>query len=93
MSAESATTPDAKSTPRVDSVDLLRGFVMVLMVLDHVRDFFGNTQFNVTDPATTTIPLFFPRWITHFSVPTLTDRSRPRPITGIHCSSYRECGS
>ncbi len=56
--------------PRLESVDLLRGLVMVIMVLDHVRDYFGNVQLNPTDPGTTTIALFFTRWITHFCAPT-----------------------
>src|SRR5258708_36038899 len=42
---------------------------MILMALDHTRDFFGKTGFNPTDPAQTTIPLFFTRWITHFCAP------------------------
>ena len=55
---------------RVDSVDLLRGVVMILMALDHVRDYFGAAGINPTNPATTTVPLFFTRWITHFCAPT-----------------------
>ncbi len=55
---------------RLEAVDVLRGVVMILMALDHTRDFFGNTGLNPTDPATTTIPLFFTRWITHFCAPT-----------------------
>jgi uncharacterized membrane protein len=55
---------------RLESVDVVRGVVMILMALDHTRDFFGNSGLNPTDPATTTIPLFFTRWITHFCAPT-----------------------
>jgi len=55
---------------RIDSVDFVRGFVMILMALDHVRDYFGAVGINPTDAATTTVPLFFTRWITHFCAPT-----------------------
>jgi len=54
---------------RVESVDLLRGLVMVVMALDHVRDFFGGTGVSPTNMATTTVPLFFTRWITHVCAP------------------------
>jgi uncharacterized membrane protein len=54
---------------RIEAVDVVRGVIMILMALDHVRDFFGNSGLNPTDPATTTIPLFFTRWITHFCAP------------------------
>jgi uncharacterized membrane protein len=59
------------TTPRqrIASVDLLRGTVMVLMALDHVRDFFGGAGVSPTNLATTTIPLFFTRWITHLCAP------------------------
>ena len=62
---------------RIDSIDVLRGIVMVIMALDHVRDFFhkvvveGGEELATgpTDLATTTPILFFTRWITHFCAP------------------------
>jgi uncharacterized membrane protein len=57
---------------RVTSIDLLRGIIMVIMAIDHVRDFFHiqASTGNPTDMATTTPQLFFTRWITHFCAPT-----------------------
>ena len=45
---------------RLESVDVLRGGVMAVMALDHVRDFFGAAG-NPTDPSTTTVAMFFTR--------------------------------
>lgn len=42
---------------------------MILMALDHARDYFGSLAVNPTDLATTTVPLFFTRWITHICAP------------------------
>jgi uncharacterized membrane protein len=54
--------------PRIESVDVVRGAIMVVMALDHTRDFFGGSG-SPTNLATTTAPLFFTRWITHFCAP------------------------
>jgi uncharacterized membrane protein len=56
---------------RIESIDLLRGVVILLMALDHVRMYFGQGTFwaEPTDLATTTPLLFFTRWITHFCAP------------------------
>src|ERR1700727_2133289 len=68
-SAVALTAPSSAARVRIESIDVVRGFIMILMALDHTRDFFGNSGLNPTDPATTTIPLFFTRWITHFCAP------------------------
>ncbi len=54
---------------RIQSIDLLRGIVLIVMALDHVRDFFGPTLFNALDLTQTMPTLFFTRWITHFCAP------------------------
>jgi uncharacterized membrane protein len=56
---------------RIASVDILRGIIMIIMALDHSREYFHITAFTADplDPAITTIPLYFTRWITHFCAP------------------------
>jgi uncharacterized membrane protein len=60
----------APGRARSRAIDALRGAVMVLMVLDHARDFFfGMGRISPTDLTVTTPVLFFTRWITHFCAP------------------------
>ncbi|KAA0222371.1 DUF1624 domain-containing protein [candidate division KSB1 bacterium] len=53
--------------PRLDAIDWLRGLVMVIMVLDHTRDFLGASSVNPRDVNDSA--LFLTRWITHFCAP------------------------
>jgi len=57
---------------RLDAIDFVRGIVMILMVLDHTRDWVhaGGIMSNPLDPATTTILLYVTRWVTHLCAPT-----------------------
>jgi uncharacterized membrane protein len=61
--------PSLTGRSRIESVDLLRGLIMVLMALDHVRDFFTNVHYDPLDLDKTNAALFFTRWITHFCAP------------------------
>ncbi len=64
----SAETSDTLHT-RLESIDFLRGLVMVIMALDHTRAFLSNAHFDPTDLSQTTPALFITRWITHFCAP------------------------
>jgi uncharacterized membrane protein len=57
---------------RIEAIDIIRGLVMIIMALDHTRDFFHSTSLtqNPTDLTTATPLLFFTRWITHLCAPT-----------------------
>lgn len=59
------------SKNRIESLDLLKGLVIIIMAIDHVRDYFHNSSylFDPTDPTLTTVPLFLTRFITNFCAP------------------------
>jgi uncharacterized membrane protein len=63
------TEPVVTKRVRIESVDVVRGAIMIIMALDHVRDYFSNPGFEPNDLAHTSVALFFTRWITHFCAP------------------------
>ncbi|MBK8544369.1 MAG: DUF1624 domain-containing protein, partial [Caulobacteraceae bacterium] len=75
-SARAHAAPTLTAGVRISEIDLLRGLVIVLMALDHVRDYMlGGAGMvgvgsNLLDPTTTTPALYITRWITHLCAPT-----------------------
>jgi len=69
--AASAIPTQAVAAARIQSVDALRGAIMMLMAIDHIRDYVAQSaqQFLPTDLTRTTPAIFFTRWITHFCAP------------------------
>jgi uncharacterized membrane protein len=65
------TATDIAFKPRIASIDLLRGTIMIIMALDHVRDYFhaDSFVFRPLDLSHTSVALFFTRWVTHFCAP------------------------
>ena len=69
---ESALLPPVASrasSPRVHAIDVVRGLAMVIMALDHIREFWTPTLVRAEDVAHASVLLFFTRWITHFCAP------------------------
>jgi len=58
------------ATRRVQALDVVRGLAMVIMVLDHIREFWTPTAVQAEDVAHASVLVFFTRWITHFCAPT-----------------------
>jgi len=69
--AASAIPIQSAPAPRIQSVDALRGAIMMLMAIDHIRDYVARSaqQFLPTDLTRTTPAIFLTRWITHFCAP------------------------
>ncbi|HEY4008973.1 MAG TPA: heparan-alpha-glucosaminide N-acetyltransferase domain-containing protein [Acidobacteriaceae bacterium] len=69
VSAAAPASNEGTLTRRIAAVDLLRGLIMIVMALDHTRDFFSNAGVDATDPMHSWPALFFTRWITHLCAP------------------------
>jgi uncharacterized membrane protein len=67
---EIGVTLPAAARPRLESIDLMRGIVIVLMALDHTRDYVGTSTFDPLNADVTNLPIYLTRWITHFCAPT-----------------------
>ena len=70
VNTKSAVLAEPGPKQRIASIDILRGLVMVIMAVDHVRDFYHFGHPEPTDLSQTDLFLFFTRWITHFCAPT-----------------------
>lgn len=77
-----------KLKQRIISIDILRGAIMIIMALDHTRDYFHIDAIlqDPTNLTTTTPALFFTRWITHFCAPVFVFLSG----TSIYLQSLRK---
>ena len=64
--------PATTAARRLEAIDAVRGAVMILMALDHVRDFIdrGAMSYSPTNLAMTTPAVFLTRWVTHVCAPT-----------------------
>ena len=65
-----ADLPGAALSGRIAAVDRMRGIIMIVMALDHARDYFSPTAYAPNDLAQASAALFLTRWITHFCAPT-----------------------
>lgn len=68
---QTAAQPSPATKARLDNIDCLRGIIMIVMALDHSRDFFSNAHayFDPSDVTRTTAAFFLTRWITDFCAP------------------------
>jgi uncharacterized membrane protein len=68
--AQGAAARVQRTAPRITSIDIVRGVVMIFMALDHVRDWITSNRFPPEDLSRASAALFATRWVTHFCAPT-----------------------
>jgi len=69
MTEQNIAMGQARHEYRLTSIDFLRGLVMVIMAIDHVRDYFTDIRFDPLDLEQGNGALFMTRWVTHFCAP------------------------
>ena len=69
ISPELYPIPLEPRTRRLESIDILRGLLMLVMALDHTRDYFSNAAIDPADPHLSWLAIFFTRWVTHLCAP------------------------
>jgi uncharacterized membrane protein len=73
LATSALASPPATSiaaTPRVQAIDVVRGLAMVIMAIDHIREFWCPTPVRPEDVGHVSAALFLTRWVTHFCAPT-----------------------
>src|SRR5450432_3004984 len=84
-----------KPLTRIGSIDFLRGAVMIIMALDHTRDYFHRYSYyhNPADLDHTSTTIFFTRWITHFCAPVFVFLSGTSAYLSAQNKTIKEAGS
>jgi uncharacterized membrane protein len=67
--SKASTTKSPLPYTRIASIDMLRGVAMIIMALDHTREFFSSARFSPEDLHHTSEPMFITRLVTHFCAP------------------------
>ncbi|GAB3642002.1 hypothetical protein GCM10027423_26380 [Spirosoma arcticum] len=70
MTAQPLPAPPTPKSDRLPAIDLLRGLIVVLMTIDHARDFWSATPYRPEDVTQASAALFITRWVTHLCAPT-----------------------